>query len=68
MALFRTCSKTMFKVNSTKILISKVSTDSYISHNVSVSVNTVLREYNDMRERNRKFKDFNSSWKILIYL
>ena len=61
MALFRTCSKTMFKVNSTKILISKVSTDSYISHNVSVSVNTVLREYNDMRERNRKFKDFSSS-------
>ena len=60
MALFRTCSKTMFKVNSTKILISKVSTDSYISHNVSVSVNTALREY-DMRERNRKFKDFNSS-------
>ena len=51
----------MFKVNSTKILISKVSTDSYISHNVSVSVNTALREYNDMRERNRKFKDFNSS-------
>ena len=61
MALFRTCSKTMFKVNSTKILISKFLTDSYISHNVSVSVNTVLREYNDMRERNRKFKDFSSS-------
>ena len=38
------------KLNSTKVLISKVSTNSYIRQDEFVSVNSALREYDDMKE------------------
>ena len=37
------------KLNSTEVLISVASIDSYISHNKFVSVDNVLREYNEMK-------------------
>ena len=36
--------------NDNEVLISKALTDSYISHNEIVSVNNVLREYNEIKE------------------
>ena len=36
--------------NANEVLISKALTDSYISHNEIVSVNNVLREYNEIKE------------------
>ena len=41
------------KLNSIEVLISKALTDSYISHNEFISVNDVLREYDDMRKENK---------------
>ena len=38
------------KLNITEVLISKGFTDSYISHDEFVSVNNVLREYDDMKK------------------
>ena len=38
------------KLNIIKIWISKALIDSYINHSRLVSVNNVLREYNEMRE------------------
>ena len=38
------------KLNIIKVLISKALIDSYINHSRFVSVNNVLREYNEMRE------------------
>ena len=37
------------KLNSIKVLISKALIDSYIIHDETVSVNNVLREYNEMK-------------------
>ena len=37
------------KSNIIKVLISKALIDSYISHDEFVSVNNVLREYNEMK-------------------
>ena len=51
---------TKTKLNNIKHLISKALNNSFISHNEFVLVNNVLR-------RNQKFKDLNSSSKILIY-
>ena len=51
------------KLNTIKVLISLI--DSYISHDEFVLVNNVLKEY---KIKNKKFKDFNNSSKILIYL
>ena len=42
------------KLNNTKVLISKVSIDSYINHGKFVWVNNVLQEYNEMKEKNQK--------------
>ena len=36
--------------NTIKVLISKALIDSYISHDEFVSINNVLREYNEMKE------------------
>ena len=33
-----------------KVLISKALSDSYVNHNEFVSVNKVLREYNEMKQ------------------
>ena len=41
------------KLDTIEVLISKSSMDSYISHNRFVSVNNVLRKYNDMKEEIR---------------
>ena len=38
------------KLNTIKILISKSITDSYISHDKFISVDSVLREYNEMKQ------------------
>ena len=56
-----------YKLNSTEVLISKALIDSNISHGELVLINNVLKEYDDMKE-SRKFKDLNSSSKILVYL
>ena len=37
------------KLNTIEVLISKTLIDSYISHDEFVSVNDVLREYNEMK-------------------
>ena len=37
------------KLNTIEVLISKALIDSYISHNEFVSVNNVLREYNEIK-------------------
>ena len=41
------------KLNPIEALISKSSTDSYISHDELVSVHNVLREYNKMKKEIR---------------
>ena len=51
---------TKTKLNSSEVLISKAVIDSYVSHNVFVSINNVLKEL--------KNKTFISSLKILYYL
>ena len=38
------------KLNTIKILISKSLVDSYISHDEFISVDSVLREYNQMKQ------------------
>ena len=38
------------KLNTIKILISKSIIDSYISHDEFISVDSVLREYNQMKQ------------------
>ena len=38
------------KLNTTEVLISEALFDPYISHGELVSVNNVLREYNEMKE------------------
>ena len=38
------------KLNSIEVLISKALIDSYINNDKFVSVNNVLREYNEMKE------------------
>ena len=38
------------KINTIKILISKSIIDSYISHDEFISVDSVLREYNQMKQ------------------
>ena len=37
------------KLNTTEVLISKALIDSYISHDILVSVRNVLREYNEIK-------------------
>ena len=42
------------KLNTIEVLTSKALIDSYISHDKFVSVNNVLREYNEMKEEIKK--------------
>ena len=46
--------KTVFQFNNIEVLISKSLINSYISHDEFVSVNNVLKEYNEMREEIKK--------------
>ena len=41
-------------LNTIEVLISKALIDSYISHDEFVSVNNILREYNEIKGRNKK--------------
>ena len=41
------------KVNTIEVLISQSLIDSYISHDEFVSVNNVLREYNEMKKEKK---------------
>ena len=38
------------KLNTIEVLVSKALIDSYINHDEFVSINNVLREYNEMKE------------------
>ena len=38
------------KLNTIEVLVSKALIDSYINHDKFVSINNVLREYNEMKE------------------
>ena len=57
-----------FKLNSLEVLISKALIDSNISHEESVFINDVLKEYDNMKGEFENLKDLNSSLKILVYL
>ena len=46
------------KLNTIKVLISKALINSYISHDKFVSVNNVLREYNEIKEKIKKSWNF----------
>ena len=56
------------RLNSIEVLISKALIDSNMSHNEFVLINNVLKEYDNMKEETKKFKDLNSFLKILVYL
>ena len=43
--------------NTVKVLISKVLTNSYISHYEIVSVNNVLREYHEVKQEIKNFEN-----------
>ena len=45
------------KLNTIEVLTSKALIDSYISHDKFVSVNNVLREYNEMKEQIKKKRE-----------
>ena len=45
-------------LSSIEVVICKVLTDSYINHDEVVLVNDVINEYDDMKEKNQKFKNF----------
>ena len=51
------------KLNAIEVLISESLIDSYISHDKSVSVNNVLREYNEIKN---EIKHPETSVKVLI--
>ena len=44
------------KLNTIEVLISKALIDSYINHDKIVSVNNVLREYNEMKDEIKHLK------------
>ena len=41
------------KLNTIKVLISKVLMDSYISHDKFVSINNILKRYNERKEETK---------------
>ena len=47
------------KLNTIEILISKALINSYISHHELISVNNVLREYNEMKEEIKNYVEKN---------
>ena len=56
------------KLNGIEVLIFIVSIDLHISHDEFFLINKVLKEYDDMKKTDQKFKDLNSLRKILVYL
>ena len=46
------------KLNTIEVLISKALIDSYIRHDELVSVNNVLREYNEIKEEIKTFVEY----------
>ena len=54
------------KLSNIEVFISKASIDSVISHDKFVLIYKVLKEYDKMKEVIKKFKELNSSLKILI--
>ena len=56
------------RLNSIEVLISKALIDLNMSHDEFVLINNVLKEYDNMKEETKKFKDLNSFLKILVYL
>ena len=56
------------KLNNIEVLISKAWINSVISHEEFVLINNVRKEYDEIKKRNKKFKDLNSLSKILVYL
>ena len=55
------------KLNIMEVLISKTLINSNISHDKIILINNVLKEYDDMKEEIKRFKDLSSSSKILVY-
>ena len=56
------------KLSSIEVLVFKALIDSVISQDKLVLKNNVLKEYNEIKEEIKKFKDLSSSSKILVYL
>ena len=56
------------KLNSIEVLISKAIIDSIIRHDQFILINNVLKEYDEIKENNNKFKDLMSLSRILVYL
>ena len=56
------------KLSSIEVLVFKALIDSVISQDKFVLKNNVLKEYNEIKEEIKKFKDLSSSSKILVYL
>ena len=54
-------------LNSIEVLISIALIGSHISHDEFVLINNLLKEYDDMKDK-EKIKDFKNSSKILVYL
>ena len=57
-----------FKLNCLEVLISKALIDSNNSHDEFVWIKNVLKEFDNMKEEIKKFKDLSSLSKILVYL
>ena len=54
------------KLNTIKVLISKILLESYISHDEFVLVNNVLKEYNEMKEEIKKSWNFRGTHYLSI--
>ena len=57
-----------YQLRTVEVLISKAFTDSYISHDEFVSINNVLREYNELKKENKKSWNFCGRQYIQIWL
>ena len=55
-------------LNSKDVLNFRALIDSNISHDKYVLMSNALKEYNNMKEENQKFKNYNSSSNILVDL
>ena len=42
-----------YKLNTIEVLISEALTDRYISHNVFISVNNILRDHHEIKEETK---------------
>ena len=55
-------------LNSKDVLNFRALIDSNISHDKYVLMSNALKEYDNMKEENQKFKNYNSSSNILVDL